>query len=36
MDKGGKKAVKQTTITYENILFDEPISKETFSLRNLK
>jgi outer membrane lipoprotein-sorting protein len=36
MDKGGKKAVKQTTITYENLVFDEPISEETFSRRNLK
>ena len=27
---------EQTTITYENIVFDEPISEETFSLRNLK
>ena len=29
-------AVEQTTITYENIVFDEPISAETFSRRNLK
>jgi outer membrane lipoprotein-sorting protein len=29
-------AVEQTTITYENIVFDEPISEETFSRRNLK
>jgi len=29
-------AVEQTTITYENIIFDEPISEETFSRRNLK
>jgi len=36
MDKGGKKAVEQTTITYENIVFDEPISDDTFSRRNLK
>jgi outer membrane lipoprotein-sorting protein len=36
MDKGGKKAVEQTTITYEKIVFDEPISEETFSRRNLK
>jgi outer membrane lipoprotein-sorting protein len=36
MDKDGKKAVKQTTITYENIVFDGPISEETFSWRNLK
>jgi outer membrane lipoprotein-sorting protein len=27
---------EQTTITYENIVFDQPISDETFSLRNLK
>jgi hypothetical protein len=36
MDKGGKKAVEQTTITYKDIVFDEPISQETFSRRNLK
>jgi outer membrane lipoprotein-sorting protein len=29
-------AVEQTTITYEKIVFDEPISEETFSLENLK
>jgi outer membrane lipoprotein-sorting protein len=29
-------AVEQTTITYEKILFDEPISEETFSPKNLK
>jgi outer membrane lipoprotein-sorting protein len=29
-------AVEQTTITYENIVFDEPIDEETFSRRNLK
>jgi len=29
-------ADEQTTITYENIVFDAPISAETFSLRNLK
>ena len=28
--------VEQTTITYENIIFDEPISAETFSRKNLK
>jgi outer membrane lipoprotein-sorting protein len=28
--------VEQTTITYENIVFDEPISADTFSLENLK
>jgi outer membrane lipoprotein-sorting protein len=27
---------EQTTITYENIVFDAPISEETFSLSNLK
>ena len=27
---------QQTTITYEDIVFDRPISEETFSLRNLK
>ncbi len=36
MDKAGKKAVEQTTITYEKIIFDEPISEEMFSLKNLK
>ncbi len=29
-------AVEQTTITYEKIIFDEPISEETFSRKNLK
>jgi outer membrane lipoprotein-sorting protein len=29
-------AIEQTTITYENIIFDEPISAETFSRKNLK
>lgn len=29
-------AGEQTTITYENIVFDAPISDDTFSLRNLK
>jgi len=29
-------AVEQTTITYERIIFDEPISEDTFSLENLK
>jgi outer membrane lipoprotein-sorting protein len=28
--------VRQTTITYENIVFDEPISDEIFALKNLK
>ena len=28
--------VEQTTITYENIVFDAPISAGTFSLENLK
>jgi len=36
MDEAGKKAVEQTTITYEKIIFDEPISPEIFSLRKLK
>ena len=31
-----EQAVEQTTITYEKIIFDEPISEETFSLENLK
>ena len=29
-------AVEKTTITYEKIVFDEPIGEETFSLGNLK
>ncbi len=36
MDKSGKKAVEQTTITYEKIVFDEPISQKLFSMGNLK
>jgi outer membrane lipoprotein-sorting protein len=36
MDKAGKKAVEQTTVTYEKIIFDRPISKVIFSPRNLK
>jgi outer membrane lipoprotein-sorting protein len=36
MNKAGKKAVEQTTVTYEKIIFDQPISKVIFSLRNLK
>lgn len=36
MDKDGKTVVEQTIITYENIVFDGPISEETFSRRNLK
>ena len=36
MDKSGKQAVEETTIKYETIIFDEPISKEIFSLKNLK
>ena len=36
LDKGGKKSVEQTTITYEQIVFDEPISEKLFSLGNLK
>ena len=31
-----EQAVEQTTITYDKIIFDEPISEETFSLENLK
>ena len=27
---------EQTTITYENVIFDKPISDDTFSLKNLK
>jgi outer membrane lipoprotein-sorting protein len=30
------RVVEQTTITYEKIVFDEPISKGTFSVENLK
>jgi outer membrane lipoprotein-sorting protein len=29
-------AGEQTTITYENLVFDAPISEDTFSLKNLK
>jgi outer membrane lipoprotein-sorting protein len=29
-------AGEQTTITYDNIAFDKPISEEIFSLKNLK
>ena len=36
MDKAGKKAVEQTTVAYEKIVFDEPINEEMFSLKNLK
>jgi len=36
MDKSGNKAVEETTITYEKIIFDVPISEEIFSLKNLK
>jgi hypothetical protein len=32
LDKKGE----QTTVTYENIVFDVPIGEETFSLKNLK
>ena len=32
VDKPGE----QTTIVYKNIIFDVPISEETFSLTNLK
>ncbi|MFZ0638719.1 MAG: outer membrane lipoprotein-sorting protein [Candidatus Acidiferrales bacterium] len=34
--KPAGQAVEQTTITYEKIKFDEPISKATFSRKNLK
>ena len=34
--KGGKKTVDQTTVTYEKIIFNRPISKVIFSPRNLK
>lgn len=36
MDKSGKQAVEETTITYEEIIFDVPISEGIFSLKNLK
>lgn len=36
MDKAGKKTVEQTTISYEKIVFDEPIGEAVFSLKNLK
>ena len=36
MNNAGKKTLEQTTITYEKIIFDEPISEETFSRENLK
>jgi outer membrane lipoprotein-sorting protein len=36
LDKSGQKVVEQTTITYEKIVFDTPISEEIFSLKNLK
>ncbi len=36
MDKAGKKAGEQTTIRYEKIIFDQPISEEMFSLKNLR
>jgi outer membrane lipoprotein-sorting protein len=29
-------AGEQTTITYENLVFDAPISEDMFSLKNLK
>jgi outer membrane lipoprotein-sorting protein len=31
-----EQAGEQTTITYENVVFDAPISEDTFSLKNLK
>ena len=34
--KGGKKTVDRTTVTYEKIIFNRPISKVIFSPRNLK
>ncbi|MGA8184119.1 MAG: outer membrane lipoprotein-sorting protein [Terriglobia bacterium] len=34
--KAGKKTVDQTTVTYEKIIFNRPISKVIFSPRNLK
>jgi outer membrane lipoprotein-sorting protein len=36
MDKSGTKAAEQTTVTYEKIIFDQPISSEIFSLSHLK
>ncbi|MDR5726230.1 MAG: outer membrane lipoprotein-sorting protein [Terriglobia bacterium] len=36
MNNAGKKTIEQTTITYEDIIFDQPISEETFSRKNLK
>jgi Outer membrane lipoprotein-sorting protein len=36
MDKAGEKVVGQTMITYEKIIFDQPISEDMFSLKNLK
>ena len=36
MDKTGEKVVGQTTIKYEKIVFNQPISEEIFSLENLK
>jgi len=36
MDKSGNKAVEETTIKYEKIIFDQPISEDIFSLKNLK
>lgn len=36
MNNAGKKTLEQTTITYEKIIFDQPISEETFSRKNLK
>jgi outer membrane lipoprotein-sorting protein len=36
MDKSGKQAVEETTIKYETIIFDVPISEDIFSPKNLK
>jgi Outer membrane lipoprotein-sorting protein len=36
MDKSGTKAAEQTTVTYEKLIFDQPISSEIFSLSHLK
>jgi len=36
MDKAGEKVLEETTITYEEITFDEPISEELFAVGNLK
>ena len=36
MDKSGTKTAEQTTVTYEKIIFNQPISSEIFSLSHLK